>query len=227
MFATRPALHRHWLPAALALAAALLVAPTAAAQARDVGGTSSSRSSGDSFVLLRGDSDGSMMRGSLSDLREARDLREGDEPMLYVRRGGKGYVIRDAGVLRQAEAIFKPQEELGARQGELGERQGALGAKQGALGAKQAELGGRQAAIAVRHVASRRSDDDARAQEALSRQQEELGRQQEALGRQQEALGEQQERLGREQERLGREAETKLNALVDDALRRGLARAVD
>jgi hypothetical protein len=189
---------------------AMLALP--AAQEASAGRTARTWSSDESFILLRSGDDSVMMRGSLSDLRKAGELRSGGEPLLFVRRSGRSYVIRDAAVLRQAEAIVKPQAELGARQGELGARQGALGARQG-------ELGSRQAALALRHVSGKPSEDDARTQEALARQQE-------ALGRQQEALGAEQERLGRQQERLGREAEVKMRALVDDALRRGIAREV-
>ena len=169
---------------------------------------------GDSYILMMAGEPGRMMmHGSTSDIARARALRTGTEPLLYLRRAGKTFLVRDAATLRQAEAIFKPQAALGEKQAALGSRQAALGARQAELGARQAQLSGRGIAAGTRS-------------EALEREQEELGRQQQLLGEQQGALGEQQGRLGREQERLGREARGKFRALVDDALRRGLAHEV-
>lgn len=164
-----------------------------------------------SYVLLTPGSRSTMMSGSTDDLRRARALRAGREGLLYVRQSGAAYVIRDPATLRRAEAIFEPQQALGARQAELGSRQAALGSRQAALGAEQARLGARQARASPRQAA------------ALARQQSELGRQQDALGRQQDALGRQQEVLGREQERLGRQAQARLRALVEEAIRSGVA----
>jgi bla regulator protein BlaR1 len=184
---------------------------------------------GESYVLLLGDSR-TVMNGSMSDIRKAKELQKGDEPLLYFRRGGKAYVVRDAATVKAAQDLFQPQAELGEKQGELGAQQGELGGRQGELGAKQGELGARQAALAAKRVEMERSGKDAdsldQQMEELNRQQEELGRKQEELGRQQEELGRRQEELGRQQERLGKEAETKFRALVDEALRTGKAQEV-
>ncbi|HEX5258005.1 MAG TPA: hypothetical protein VFW35_04390 [Sphingomicrobium sp.] len=168
-----------------------------------------------SYVLFSPGSDSISMSGSSDDIRRARALRSGTEELLYVRQDGAAYVIRDPATLRAARALFEPQEALGAQQAELGSRQAALGSRQAALGAEQARLGARQA--------------DARPSEQaeLGRQQEDLGRRQDALGRDQDALGRQQDALGREQDRVARIAEEKLQALVADALRSGLAQRVD
>jgi bla regulator protein BlaR1 len=164
-----------------------------------------------SYVLLTAGSQSSTMSGSTDDLRRARALRVGREGLFYVRQNGVAYVIRDAATLRRAEAIFEPQQALGARQAELGSRQAALGSRQAALGAEQARLGARQAGASPRHA------------EEFARQQSELGRQQDALGGQQEALGRQQEALGREQDRLGRQTQGSLRMLVEEAIQRGVA----
>lgn len=199
---------------ALALLAALsglLVlshAPAAAAGADESGDRTS-------YVLLEQGSRSSTMSGSIEDLGRARALRRGEEGLLYVRQGGAAYVIRDPATLRRAEAIFEPQQALGARQAHLGSRQGALGSRQAALGAQQARLGARQANATPRQ------------QHELGRQQAALGRQQDALGRQQEALGRQQSALGQEQHRLAREANARLRALVADAIERRLAERVN
>lgn len=167
------------------------------------------------YVLVASGSNSSTMSGSVDDIQRAMRLRVGREALLYVRRGGVAYVIRDAATLRRAEAIFEPQRAMGERQAELGSRQAELGSRQAALGAQQARIGARQARTTPKNA------------EALGRQQDALGRQQNALGRQQDELGRQQDALGREQERLSRIAESRLRELLDDAIQGGVARRVD
>ena len=167
-----------------------------------------------SYVLMTGDDHHSMMSGSTDDYNRARALRAGNAPLLYVRQDGAAYVIRDAAILRRAEAIMAPQQELGRRQGELGRQQGALGRQQGALGAEQGRLGRMMADARVREL------------HELGQQQGELGRRQGVLGAQQAALGQRQAVLGREQARLAALAEPQFRALLDEAIRRGLAQRV-
>jgi bla regulator protein blaR1 len=101
------------------------------------------------FVLIAGDDDHTVS-GNMSDIERARRHRGPGEHILWFRHRGTEYVVRDAGVLRQAKAIWRPVSELGARQGELGAQQGKLGAKQGALGAQQGKLGAKQGALGAR-----------------------------------------------------------------------------
>jgi hypothetical protein len=168
-----------------------------------------------SYVLYKSGEQGSTMSGSMDDLRRVRSMRSGSEALLYVRVAGVAYVIRDAATLRRAEAIFGPQQELGARQGELGRRQAALGRRQAQLGLEQGRLGRQQPGATPARAAE------------LSRQQSALGRQQSALGDQQAVLGKQQAVLGREQQRLAHEADSKMRALLADAVKRGIAQRVD
>jgi bla regulator protein BlaR1 len=168
-----------------------------------------------SYVLFASDSDSVSMSGSTDDIRRARAVRNGQEALLYFRQGSDVYVIRDPATLRQAKAILKPQEDLGARQGELGRRQGELGRRQGELGAEQGRLGALQANSPPREAAE------------LGRQQGELGRRQGELGAQQGELGRQQGELGREQARLARIAQEKIKVLLADAIRRGVAQRVN
>ncbi len=201
------------------------------------------------FVLVSGDD--VTMAGSMADLRRAKALRTGGKALLFVRKGDKSYVIRDAKMLEQMRAAFEPQTKLGAQQSELGKKQADLGVKQAEFGQKQAALGLKQAQLGMKHAelslqmarASTQSDEAARErqekelekseealekeQEALEQQQEALSKEQEALGRQQEALGREQEKLGQQQEALAREGEKKLKALIDEALRKGLAERTD
>ena len=215
-------------PIALAVLAALsgstlLMHPSAVAASR--------AESEDSFtyVLLEAGTQNSYMSASMDDLRRVQALRSGREGLLYARHGGAAYVIRDAATLREARAIFAPQQALGAQQAELGSRQAALGQRQAALGQRQAQLGAQQARLGGRQAKASpgRAEALARQQDELGRQQDALGRQQDALGRQQDALGEQQDALGREQDRLGREADARIRGLLADAIRSGVARRVD
>ena len=186
------------LSAALALFAA---SASASPPSRGVAADPGPSTHADGFILLSPGSQTVTMSGSMDDVRRAKSLRADSEGLLYVRQGGSAYVIRDAATLRRAQALFEPQRALGAQQSELGSRQAALGQQQAQLGAQQARLG-------LRQVSS--SPHDA-----------------EVLGRQQDDLGRQQDALGREQDRLSRVAEDQLRAVVDEAIRSGLAQRVD
>jgi hypothetical protein len=168
-----------------------------------------------SYVLMTGNGTSSMMSDSSDDFDRARALRAGNAPMLYVREGGSAYVIRDPALLRRADAIMKPQRDLGARQGELGRQQGELGRRQGTLGAEQGRIGRLMADTTLRRMGE------------LGKQMGELGRRQSDLGKQQAALGSRQAELGREQARLAELAKPQFRALVAEAVRRGLAQRVD
>lgn len=189
----------------------IAIAPAQAAAAKVANTASADRLS---YVLLTGDGS-NMMSGSTDDIRRARGLQAGNAPLLFVRQDGVAYVIRDAAILRRAEAIMLPQRELGRRQGALGAQQGELGRKQGKLGAEQGRLGRLMLDSTPRQMGE------------LGRQQGELGRQQGVLGEQQGILGRQQAALGRLQARLAQAAKPKLRALIADAIRRGVARRVN
>ena len=184
---------------------------------------------GEPWILLHGDS--ATMSGSTDDIRLAKAARHGEEDILWFRRDGQAYVIRDAATLSAAKEAFRAQIALGEKQGELGAQQGKLGAKQGLLGAKQGELGAKQGELGARQARFDRNDEKEEAEiekqmDELGRQQDELGRQQEELGEQQEKLGRQQEELGRQQEKASREGELKLKKITDEAIARGLAEKV-
>lgn len=171
------------------------------------------------YVLFHAGERGSMMSGDTDDLRRARALRTGSEALLYVRRAGASYVIRDAATLRRAERIFAPQRELGERQGALGKRQGALGAQQAEIGMRQAEIGMRQARadMSLAGAGPRRSEGAEREQRSLEQKQAALSRQQDVLSREQDALS-------REQTRIAGQTDRDLRALIAEAVRSGAAR---
>ena len=167
-----------------------------------------------SYVLVTGDGS-STMSGSSEDFERFEALRTGKTPLLFVSDHGAAYVIRDPGLLHRAEAIMRPQQELGHRQGELGRMQGDLGRAQGALGAEQGRLGAQMADTTPRHMGD------------LGAKQAALGRQQSALGARQADLGRQQAELGRQQARLAEQAKPQFQALVAEAIKRGLAQRVN
>jgi bla regulator protein BlaR1 len=206
---------------------------------------SSHSSDSEEYVLLRPNGS-STMNGSMGDVERARKLLgPGEKEILWFRHGGKEYVVRDPRTLAAAFALFAPQEELGkqqadlgSHQAELGSRQAALGAEQAKLGAKQARLGAEQARVVrdegratsegreINDRLARQQDDLSKQQDDLGRQQDELGKKQDALGKQQDELGAQQDELGAQQDKLAKEADEKFQALLSDAISRGLATEV-
>ena len=103
------------------------------------------------FVLVTSESH-HVVSGDMSDIRAADRYRQGSEPLLWFRRNGHEYIVRDRSTLDQALALWKPVNELGDAQGKVGERQGALGAEQGVIGARQGEIGARQGQLGQRQA---------------------------------------------------------------------------
>ena len=101
------------------------------------------------YTLVLGGKDGTISSGTFDDRRL--ELRhDGDERVLWFRRGGKSYEVRDSAAIDQAAAIVRPMTEIGRQQGEIGAKQGAIGAQQGLIGARQGEVGARQGAVGAR-----------------------------------------------------------------------------
>lgn len=199
----------------------------------------------EAYVLVRPNDSSVSMSGSTRDLKRARSLAQGaKEPLLYLRRDEQEYLIRNPETVKAFEATLKPLEQLGAKQGELGAKQGELGGKMGELGGKMGELGARQGELGLRHAelalaqarqeqAGKESPEIEREQQQLEREQEELSRQMDALGKQMDALSPHMDALGKLMEAEGekmeaesREAEKKIRALLDDAVRKGVAEPV-
>jgi beta-lactamase regulating signal transducer with metallopeptidase domain len=216
---------------------------------------STSKSTRDAWVLLRGGDDTIMMSGNMNDVAEAgRQRASAGEPLLWFRRDGQEYVIRDRETIAAVEALSQPMRELGERQGALGHEQGKLGDRQGKFGAQQGELGqqmselaaklntinAQQMELAAKEMRASNSERELlerqhteidrqvrkinEQMEALSRRQEELGREQEGLGREQEKFGRQQEELGAQQEEAARRTERQLRELIERAIATGRAK---
>jgi Zn-dependent protease with chaperone function len=191
----------------------------------------------DSYILLRANDTQVRMSGVTDDIPRVKAIQRqaGGGDLLWVRRDGREYVIRDGATIRQVDDLFRPQEELGHKQSELGERQRALGERQGKLGRQQASLGADMARLAADEVATA-GDDAAQpaAQRAKARDEQKrlgdemrkLGDEQRHLGDQQRELGNQQGELGRQQGRLAHAAERQLSVLVTQAIASGTAKPV-
>ena len=182
---------------------------------------------GDAYVLIEGDD--VTMAGHSDDIRTAQRLQQGNAPVLWVRKNGKQYVVRDAATVQRMKAAHAPVQALGEQQGKLGEQQGALGERQGELGSRQGELGVKmseiaqdQAAAALRGADTREAANDRR-MKALQDEQEALARQQEVLARQQEPLARQQEALARKQMAATDRLRRDVDRLLDEAIRNGKA----
>jgi len=182
---------------------------------------------GDAYVLIEGDD--VTMAGDSDDIRTAQRLQQGNAPVLWVRKNGKQYVVRDAATVQRMKAAHAPVQALGEQQGKLGEQQGALGERQGELGSRQGELGVKmaeiaqdQAAAALRGADTREAANDRR-MKALQDEQEALARQQEVLARQQEPLARQQEALARKQMAATDRLQRDVDRLLDEAIRSGKA----
>ena len=144
------------------------------------------------YTLVLGDKDFTMSSGDFDERRL--ELRhDGTERVLWFRRNGKAYEVRDRAAIEEAAAIVGPMSDIGRQQGEIGAKQGAIGAQQGLIGARQGEVGARQGAIG-----------------AL---QGELGARQGALGAQEatELTQAEQEQINQEHSKINREM-AELNA---------------
>ena len=171
------------------------------------------------------DDEHSTMSGSSEDMVHARRHLDG-RPLLWVRRGGVEWVIRDPAILARIDELFAPVRELGGKQAELGGKQAELGALQAQLGAQQAQLGAQQAtlgsqqagisaqaaqinaqqaALSARQYTADDADRDSFEQKRreLERQMRELERQVNQLGQEQNELGRLQGELGGKQNELG------------------------
>jgi beta-lactamase regulating signal transducer with metallopeptidase domain len=132
---------------------------------------------------------------------------------------------------------------LGGRQGEFGAKQGAFGAEQGILGARMGALGLKQAELALKRLQELENDEREeieREQRNVDEQMRELSRQMEKLGeqmrqfempmkdlqREMEPLGKEMEKLGKQMEELAHRAKADMEALIERALKDGVAEKV-
>lgn len=170
----------------IGLALALLLAATTLSAAHD------------SYVFhFGGDRNSMTMSGSLQDFMAIRGQLDGD--YLWVRRGGRAYVITDRAKLAEVREYFAPQRALRPEQKEISRQTRKLERESDAL-----EDSG---------------DDGHRLTDAERSRLAELHAQERELSRREEALDQREEEL----ERI---AERKLWQLVDRSIDNGSARPV-
>ncbi|WP_146093366.1 hypothetical protein [Xanthomonas pisi] len=193
--------------------------------------TLSDHSDQDAYVLME---DGqALMHGSTEDLARARRLAGSTGALLWFRRGGKGYVVRDPATLQRIRALYAPVSQLGQAQGALGERQGRLGEQQAALGTQMAAAAARDAAAAVAQARASLARDNAAVrtttpvgQQANAASQHSTQQRIEALAAQQQALAAQQADLAAQQAVASARADEQARHILREAIRNGLARPV-
>ena len=158
----------------------------------------------DAWILTRGAHNESMS-GSTEDLERVRRLA-GNAQVLWARRGGAEWLVRDPKLVARAQALLVPLDALSKQMAPLSDRQSVLGKQQAEKGRRMREL----------------SRDPERNGDAMSA----LGDEMSALGDKQSAIGREQEAIGAKMEAYAHELEPKLSALVDEARAAGLAQPV-
>ena len=213
-------------------------------------------SNGDSWAVVTGANklhfSGDWLPGTRESIDKARKMAGGE--FLWFTRGGKSYLIEDAALVAQIQAMYKPMEELGRQQEELGRQQEKLGQEQEALAGKWSQVRvptpdiSREIAQVDAAMAKLKSEQYAKvSQEELAEIQAKLaglqgrlgeiqghmggiagdyGEKQGHLGELQGKLGAQQGRLGEQQGKLAEEADRKVKSIIDQSLSNGKARPV-
>jgi beta-lactamase regulating signal transducer with metallopeptidase domain len=190
------------------------------------------------YVLLQGDHN--VMNGSIEDLRAAQRLDDG-KGVLWLRRDGKAYVVRDAATLSRLQQLHAESVRLGDMQGRLGDQQGALGERQGEIGARMGEIGARLGALAAQQAqfalssgektaAMRKALEEAqRKMEQTQREMDNPAMQAEMakLAQQQAELGKQQAELGGQQAAASARADRETERLIQQAIREGVAKPIN
>jgi beta-lactamase regulating signal transducer with metallopeptidase domain len=175
---------------------------------------------------------------------------------IYFQHNGKPYLIQDAQIIAQAEAMLAPMKALREQQQALGDQQRLLGAQQRILGSKQRSIDivqtpefKRQMAElqktikdldlprltaqinqeALAEVQAHLGDIQARVGEMQSEfgaEQGKYGEEQGRIGEQQGKLGEQQARLGDQQRKIIENVRRQLKPIIEQAIRDGKGSAI-
>ncbi len=219
-------------------AAAPEIAPAPEAAAEPEG-------TGDSWVIFHGES--TTMGGDI-DPREAQGIHDrANHDLIWARRGGKAWVIDDAGLLRRATELFAPVDDLAKKEEALNKEQEAINHAQedqwkamekmhGSMPLLEDDLKKLEEQSRIKEptaeqlsqLEAKLAEMQARLAEAqetmVGRQQSEIDRQMGELDRRQDEIGRVQDAFGKEQERAAGEAERMLERLLDEAIRNGMAR---
>lgn len=192
--------------------------------------------------------------GDTADLAKVKSLRDGNKPMLWFRRDGKDYVVRDSGYIERAQGAYAPVTELAQMQGELagkegqlaGEdgglaaREGSLAARMGGLEAERGNLEAQRASLEVagnsvetsrqRAVVDERlkvlAERKADMDRDIARESAAIKTERDALSKQRTGLARQQSELAKRQKDAQSKADAQLNKVIDEALASGAAQPV-
>lgn len=203
---------------------------------------------GGSYAIVSGTSVLSM-NGSRNDSRRALMLRDKiREDYIWFERDLKFYYTADAALVTRAKEMLRPEEELGREQEELGKQQAELAEQQARLGEQQAvdkafhsdeldalrmqmnairdqigqeELAETQSRLAELQAGLTEIQTQVRDRQAL------IGNWQALQADRQAKLAEEQANRAEGQARLADEAARRVRDLLDEAVRRGLARPVE
>ncbi|HEX7358992.1 MAG TPA: M56 family metallopeptidase [Bryobacteraceae bacterium] len=161
-------------------------------------------------------------RAEFGEISDTHSTAPGHEPgAIEFTSRGDTYVIRDKGVLAQAQQILTPSAELGRMQRALGEQQAKLGAAQAKYGEAQRKVTNKrldasaqerlsqklvQLKAKLNELSSKKLTGTAsEAQEQLGELQARLAGMQAQMASVQARIGQQQAQLGAQQARLGRQ----------------------
>lgn len=172
--------------------------------------------SSDTYVLALGESTHAS-NIDLDQLLRIRKGRTGD--FLWFRRGGRAYVVTDAGVLADGREIVRPLMELGREQELVSARLAPFEEQEQALDRDQDRLEERLERLAGRH--DRAASEERRRLETL---QDELEARRRALEADTREIEADERKLEDREKGLERVADARFARLIEDALRRGLAR---
>ena len=177
------------------------------------------------WVLLEG-RDAAHMSGSSGDVDAARALQKGDEPLLYLRRDGKAWVIRDAATLAKVRAAWAPARKVGAKMEPLGKKMELIGGRMGQVGEKMEPIGERMGEVGVALASER---DEARREalraemDGLQEKMRVLQQKMEALSAEMKPFSSEMERLGAEMQPLADRAHEETDAIAGAAIENGTA----
>jgi chromosome segregation ATPase len=184
--------------------------------------TSRASKADDTYVISRGDHWVST-NASLEVVRAIQRRFSGT--LLWIRRGGKEYLIRDRAILDEAQSLFAPLKALEPEQAALQERQAPLQSEEAALDREQEKL---ERELEKLEDDSEVGDEDMNAaRRDIQVRQAELESRMRALEDQERELEAVERSLDEREEDLERRAEEELWGVIDRAIARGLARSLD
>jgi hypothetical protein len=177
------------------------------------------RRTGDAYVLSRG-GHGTSTSTSVDELVKVKKKFSGE--FLWVRRGGKAFLIRDRAVLDQAQTCFAPLQALDPERNALQAKQREIEREEAVLEREQEELERQE-----EDLEDDRGESAASAREDIQRRQDELRPRVERQEARERDLERVEEALDEREEVLEQKAEEQLWQLIDATLARGAAERVD